>query len=62
MKTTIYSTDTTPIHTLQAIIDDAMIARWRSDTAEETQTQSPRGLLISGANIQHVHQNEESST
>ena len=52
---TIYSTASTPIHTLQAIIDDAMIAKWR----EETQTQPPRGLLLSGATIQHVHQNEE---
>lgn len=43
-KHIIYSTSSTPIHTLQAIIDDAMIAKWR----EETRSPDMRGSLLTG--------------
>lgn len=59
MMITIYSTKDHTAHTLRQLMDDAVTAKWRSDTAEETQTQPPRGLLLSGATIQHVHQRKE---
>ena len=51
MPTVIYATPADTCETLQQIIDDAMIEKWR----EETQTQPPRGLLLSGETIQHIH-------
>jgi len=51
MKTTIYATAQDSVHTLQKLMDDAMIAKWR----RETQPHHKTALLLDGATIQHIH-------
>lgn len=53
MRTIIYATKEDSCHTLQRLIDDAVIAKYRRETHQPT---SLGKTLLSGANIQLIHE------
>lgn len=53
MRTIIYATAQDSCHTLQRLIDDAVTAKWRRETSS---TPPMSKTLLSGANIQLVHE------
>lgn len=55
MRTIIYATPNDSCHTLQRLIDDAVIAKHRRETANQPPA---TGMLLSGATIQSIHEAE----
>lgn len=55
-KHIIYATPQDSCHTIQRLIDDAVIEKWRR---EATTLPAASKLLLHGATIQHIHQSEE---